>query len=104
MVKLESWHLAQIAKQVQKLIGANNERIKTVIAQAWWLDSLLGVGWELWVQLIVSDLLLAFGGWGGGGVGFWRVGFMGRGDLSRAMGDFVPRDEMEGCDNDDGVT
>jgi hypothetical protein len=59
------------------------------------------VGWELWVQLIVSDLLLAF--WGGG-FGFWRVGFMGRGDLSRAMGDFVPRHEMEGCDNDDGVT
>jgi F-type H+-transporting ATPase subunit delta len=31
VVKLESWHLAQITKQVQKLIGANNERIKTVI-------------------------------------------------------------------------
>lgn len=31
VVKLESEHLAQIAKQVQKLTGASNVRIKTVI-------------------------------------------------------------------------
>jgi F-type H+-transporting ATPase subunit delta len=31
VVKLESQHLAQIAKQVQKLTGAKNVRIKTVI-------------------------------------------------------------------------
>lgn len=31
VVKLESQHLAQIAKQVQKLTGAKNVRIKTLI-------------------------------------------------------------------------
>lgn len=31
VVKLESQHLAQIAKQVQKLTGAKNVRIKTEI-------------------------------------------------------------------------
>lgn len=31
VVKLESQHLAQIAKQVQKLTGAKNVRIKTVL-------------------------------------------------------------------------
>ncbi|KAK7389203.1 hypothetical protein VNO78_24039 [Psophocarpus tetragonolobus] len=31
VVKLESQHLAQIAKQVQKLTGANNVRIKTLL-------------------------------------------------------------------------
>ena len=31
VVKLESQHLAQIAKQVQKLTGAKNVRIKTAL-------------------------------------------------------------------------
>ncbi|KAF5749329.1 ATP synthase delta chain chloroplastic [Tripterygium wilfordii] len=42
VVKLESEHLTQIAKQVQKLTGAKNVRIKTAI------DPSLVAGFTVW--------------------------------------------------------